>query len=104
MKKDKAREQTITGIIVPAEWDDDDNVIGVAIETEDYEEYFVDQNEKGRELLAFIDYEVEVTGTVTRRRDGDMTINVRSYESLGEYEGEEYVEQEYGKIEEDDEW
>lgn len=93
MKKEKAKEQTITGIVIPAEWDDDDNVIGVAIETDDFEEYVVEDNEKGRELLAFIDYEVEATGSVRKQRDGEMTISVRRYESLGEYEEDEYVEE-----------
>lgn len=94
MKKEKAKEQTITGIVIPAEWDDDDNVIQVAIQSEDYEEYLVENNEKGKELLAFIDYEVEVTGTVKERKDGEMMINVKRYEALGEYEEEEDAEDE----------
>lgn len=108
MKKEKAKEQTITGIVIPAEWDDDDNVIRVAIQSEDYEEYLVEHHGKGKELLAFIDYEVEATGTVRERRDGEMTINVKRYESLGEYEEDEDFEDEHDKHryseDEQDEW
>jgi len=94
MKKEKTKEETITGIIIPAEWDDEDNIIQVAIQTEDYDEYLVEQNEKGKELLAFIDYEVEAVGPVKKRKDGEMTITVKRYESLGEYEEEEDIEDE----------
>jgi lysyl-tRNA synthetase class II len=94
MKKEKTKEQTITGNVIPAEWDDDDNVIQVAIQTEDYDEYLVEHNGKGKELLAFIDYNVEATGTVRQRKDGELTISVKRYESLGEYEEEAYVEDE----------
>lgn len=94
MKKEKTKEETITGIVIPAEWDDDDNIIQVAIQTEDYDEYLVEHNEKGKELLSFIDYEVEAVGHVRKRKDGEMTITVKRYESLGEYEEEEDVEDE----------
>ena len=94
MKKEKTKEETITGIVIPAEWDDDDNIIQVAIPTEDYDEYLVEHNEKGKELLAFINYEVEAVGPVRKRKDGEMTITVKRYESLGEYEEEEDVEDE----------
>jgi hypothetical protein len=93
VKKPKTKERTITGIVIEGEWDDNDNVIGVAIETEDDEEYLVEPNEKGKELLAFIDYKVEATGTV-RQRDGDMIINVKRYESLGEYDEDQEDEDE----------
>jgi hypothetical protein len=107
MKKGKNREKTITGIVIPAEWDEDDNVTGVAIETEDGEQYQVEPNEKGDELLAFSGYEIEATGSIRERRDGAMMISVNEYESLGVYEDEyddELVsnDEEYEEREDDD--
>lgn len=98
----------ITGTVIPAEWDDDDNVTGVAIETEEGEQYQVEPNGKGEELLAFSGYEIEATGSVRERRDGAMIITVREYESLGVYEdeyGEELVsyDEEYSEAEDEDE-
>jgi len=107
MKKGKNREKTITGIVIPAEWDDDDNVTGVAIETEGGEQYQIEPDEKGDELLALSGYEIEATGSVRERKDGAMIISVKEYESLGVYEdeyGDELVsdDQEYEEPEDDD--
>ena len=107
--KGKIKERTITGIVIPAEWDDDDNITKVAIQTEDYDEYLVEYSGKGKELSAFIDYNVEVTGTVKRRANDEMTINVKKYQSLEEYEEEAYDESlddddEYHDKRQEDEW
>ena len=89
--KAKINEHTITGRVIPADWDDD-NITKVAIRTEAYDEYLVEYSGKGKELSAFIDYNVEVTGTVKRRADDEMTINVTNYQALEEYKEEAYVE------------
>ena len=90
--KGKNKDRTITGIVIPAEWDDDDNITRVAIQTEDFDEYLVENSGKGKDLTAFIDYNVEVTGTVKRRADGESTIKVKNYQALEEYEEETYVD------------
>ena len=82
MKKQKSKELTINGIVLPERWDDHDNVVGVAIETEDGEEYYVEPNERATQLLAFLDSEVEATGIVREQLDGSMTISVNSFEAL----------------------
>ena len=79
MKRKKGRERTITGLVVPEDWDEKGNVIRVAIKTLDYQEYIVEYNKKGKELLAFIDNKVRVGGTIRERLDGDMIISVNSY-------------------------
>ena len=73
---------TIQGTVVENDWDEDDNVIGVAISTD--EEYYVVQNSgKGRELLDHLGEDIEVKGTVTRDDDtGISTITVLSYRIL----------------------
>lgn len=84
MKKKTGRECTITGIVVPEDWDENDNVIRVAIKMLDYEEYIVEHNKKGKELLAFVDNKLRFTGTIRERLDGDMIITVKSYEPIKE--------------------
>ena len=61
------------------EWDEEDNITGVAISTA--ENYFVVQNVgKGRELLRHLNEEVEVQGTVTKDEEtGYDIITVTAY-------------------------
>ncbi|MDO9529687.1 MAG: hypothetical protein Q7J27_11090 [Syntrophales bacterium] len=79
MKEKKGAESTIAGIIIPIDWDDYDDVTRVAIQTSEEEEYFVDQTKKGKELLDFIEEEVEVTGSVREDEDGNFIIEVNEY-------------------------
>jgi hypothetical protein len=86
VKRKKGRERSITGIVVPEDWDENGNVIRVAIRTLDYQEYVVEHNKMGKELLAFVDNKVRVGGTVRERLDGDIIISVKSYEPTKEYD------------------
>ena len=84
--------KTIQGTVVATEWDEDDNVSGVAIsvvvepedETEEayVEEYIVADNAKGHELLNLVGEEVEATGTLETDEDGYITITVMSYKIM----------------------
>jgi len=80
-KRGKSVETTISGIVIPIEWDDDDygDATSVAIQTSDEEEYLVDKNKKGKELLAFIEEEVEVTGTLREDEDGNFIIKINEF-------------------------
>ena len=93
MKRKKSRERKITGIVVPEDWDEKGNVIRVAIKTLDYQEYIVEYNKKGKELLAFVDNKVQVGGTIRERLDGDMIISVNSYVPIKE--NDEDIQDEY---------
>ena len=84
MTRKKGKEYTITGVVVPDNWDKQDRLIRVAIKTPYYEEYVVEHNKQGKELLALIDEKVKVTGTLRKRVDGDIIINVKSYEPIKE--------------------
>ena len=79
MKRKKTKERTISGIIIPGDWDENGKVIGIVIETTDEEKYLVYQNNKGKELLELTQYKVDATGTVTADEHGDMTIKVNRY-------------------------
>ena len=98
-------EITITGIVLPAEYDEDDNVTAVVIsvtitpedstENEYIENYFVTDNEKGRELLELIDYTVKATGTEDTDEEGYLIFNVTDYKIIEEpkKEDEQYDEE-----------
>lgn len=88
-------EVTITGIVNPVEWDEDDNVTSVAItvshesepEEEDEpvvitEDYFVANNDKSKELHTLLGKTVEAAGTVEEDEDGNKTITVSSYKVI----------------------
>lgn len=84
MKDKKRKERTITGIVIPEDWDENGNVIRVAIKAPDYVEYVVERNRKGKELSGLVDEKVKATGAVRKRVDGDMIISVKSYEPVKE--------------------
>ena len=79
MKQSVAKEITIQGKVFPSIMDENRNVIRVVIDTADQDEYHVDHNKKGKELLALLRQMVEVTGTIREDEDGDVIINVREY-------------------------
>ena len=72
----KRKKRTISGVIVPEDWDDRDRVIRVGVKTSDYEEYLVEYNQQGKELMSLIDQKVRVRGEVRQLLDGDLMIAV----------------------------
>ncbi len=84
MRKKMRREQTITGIVVPDDWDEQDNVIRVAIRGPLHEEYVVEYNKQGKELLSLTDRKVRVTGKIRERLSGEVVLSVNSYEVIPE--------------------
>ena len=65
----------IKGILIPVDWDDRGNVIRAAIFTGNEEEYLVEENEKGKKLLGFMQQVVEIKGVV-REEAGSKIITV----------------------------
>jgi hypothetical protein len=82
MRKREKRERTITGIVVPEDWDEHDKVIHVAIKTSDYEEYVVEHNKAGKDLISLVNKKVRVGGAVRQRLNGDLVISVNSHEQI----------------------
>ena len=73
-------KRTIRGTIFPVAWDKNDNVVGIFIDTPDQDGYLIDQNKKGKELLAYIRREVKISGTTMREdEDGDLVFKVKEY-------------------------
>ena len=74
----------ITGIIIPSNWDENGNVIQIAIYTNKEEVYLVEHNRQERELLKHIKKRVEVKGKKSERLDGKNYIGVQKYMLLEE--------------------
>jgi len=75
----KIQAATLTGIVIPIEWNDDHDVTAAALATPDEKEYRIAGNRKGRELLGYLQRQVEATGPVNRDEKDGMVITVRSY-------------------------
>lgn len=100
-----AARQTIIGEVSAVDWDDQGNVIEVAISVLLYpkdstqlaitEDYLVGQNDKGKELLARVNAKVEATGKIVTSADGYKTIYVESFLIIEEdfYREESYRDQ-----------
>ena len=83
-KKMKTVEETLRGYVVATEWDKNDNVIEVSIQTDDNDYRVDDSNALGRELFDFLDQEIEVTGVVRQDRHGTNIITATDFEQLEE--------------------
>ena len=79
MQGERGIERTIHGTIFPVEWDENDNVVQVVIDTPDQDGYLIEQNMKGKELLDFIRREVEVSGTMREDEGGNLIFKVKEY-------------------------
>ena len=69
---------TVTGVIIPADWDRDGRITEVAISTHDEDEYLVQGREQGTELARLLQKEVEVIGWAELNQ-GKKTIVVKDY-------------------------
>jgi hypothetical protein len=77
LKKDQAT--TLTGIIIPTDWNDDQEVIALALATADETEYRIGGNRKGRELRGYLQRQVEVTGLLNLDEKSRKVITVKRY-------------------------
>lgn len=75
---------TITGVITPIDWDDEDNIVAISISTSEEEEYIVEDSPLGEELFNLINEYVKVTGFIEEDEYGDKTISVVNYKLIKE--------------------
>jgi hypothetical protein len=75
----KGKTVTLTGIVIPADWSDHQEVIAAALATADEKEYRICTTKKGKEILVALQREVEATGVLDRDEKGRDVITVRSY-------------------------
>ena len=88
-KSEPPTEVTIVGHVTPSAWDNDDNMIGISVATDD-EDYVVELTRTGEELFDFLDENVKVTGILRTNRDGTQRISVTNYEVLDNMDEDSY--------------
>ena len=69
---------TIKGIVIAVDWDEKGKVVAAAISTHDEDEYLIDNDYKGEELLHLVREEVEVSGVAKENKDKKI-IAVQKY-------------------------
>ena len=73
MKKKRSIPQNdIAGIILANKWDEDGNVIGVSVYTDQEEVYIVAQNKRQKELVKLIQNKVRVEGKIEEGLEGSI--------------------------------
>jgi len=70
----------IRGIVIPADWDEQGNVAALVIAAPNEEEYSVGMDKKGKELIAFLREEIEVSGFVSEKKNKKI-VKVKEYSS-----------------------
>jgi hypothetical protein len=75
----KVHSATLTGIVIPVDWNEDHDVVAVALAMPDEKEYRVGGNRRGKELLRHLQRQVEVTGLLSEDEKGRTVISVRNY-------------------------
>jgi hypothetical protein len=67
---------TIRGLVIPVEWDEDGNIRNLAISTYDEDEYWIEMDQRIKQLMSIVRKKVEVTGLVGET-DGRKIIIVK---------------------------
>ena len=75
----KGKNTILTGIVIPAAWNDDQEVTAASLATADEKEYRISGNKKGKELLSYLQRQLEVSGTLEKDNRGRSIIRVKSY-------------------------
>ena len=87
----KGKKRAITGVVTPFDWNAGYDVLRVLIKTPDREEYVVEPNKLGKQLLSLANRTVRVRGVVRERLNGDFTVSVDNYKVIQEEEEAQYV-------------
>lgn len=77
------KASVVRGIIIPNNWDNQDNVISIAISAVGEREYSIEMNGMGKNLMKHISREVRLAGLIYKNSDSNRdTIKVQVYELL----------------------
>jgi hypothetical protein len=79
MALSRAKTVTLTGIVIPTDWNDRQEVVAAALATADEKEFRIAGNKKGKELLDTLQRQIEATGCLERDEKGRTVIKIRRY-------------------------
>ena len=71
----------ITGLVIPAGWDNNGNVVDLAIATRDEEEYLISGKDQVDRLKSMLRQEVEIKG-ILQTKEGKKVIQVKRFSKL----------------------
>jgi len=83
-KTNKSGNASITGIILPAKWNEQGKAARISIHTDNKKEYQVNFSGAGRELLNYTYKKVEIEGKPKEQLSGGLTIDVKKYKIIEE--------------------
>ncbi|MFW6147457.1 MAG: hypothetical protein ACOC6B_03590 [Thermodesulfobacteriota bacterium] len=81
--KEGRKNITVKGIVIPVEWDAKGRVIAAALSAHNEEEYAIEKDYKGDQLLRYVQKEVKVSGVV-RKNDDAKAITISTFEVVKE--------------------
>lgn len=70
---------TVRGIIIPVDWDDEGKALSAVLSSSGENDYIIEQNTRGKELMRLIRQEVEVFGVVGWGGKGRKRLSVKTY-------------------------
>ena len=86
MKKKKGEKiQTVKGVIIPAEWDNEGDFTKVSLSAMDDEEYVIENSEK---FIDMINQCISATGTIKRDKRSTKSIYIKKYSILDDLKSE----------------
>lgn len=83
-RANKAGNASITGIILPAKWNEQGKAARISIHTDNKKEYQVNFSGAGKELLNYTYKKVEIEGKPKEQLSGGLTIDVKRYKIIEE--------------------
>ncbi len=76
-KKNKAREsETLSGIVTPVQWDENDRVTAVALCATDDEQYLIENSDQ---FINLIQKSIQATGVVKQQTRRSRSITIRDF-------------------------
>lgn len=73
--------QTFEGYVAPGDWDENGEVIGLELVTEEDSDIRIEHSGRGADLMDYIDEYVEIRGTVTKKQ-GLRHLLVKDFEVM----------------------
>lgn len=86
MKTDPTIEKTLTGVITPFGWGENDEVLSVALSATDEQEYLIENTQP---FIPLLHHPVRVTGTV-KRIENQNIIRIKSYQVVKDVHADHY--------------